>query len=158
MSWARFKKVLGRLGASFGCSWVPLGRLPWKSPPFALGIKVFVDAWLVKVVWMHLEGLLNVLGHFGGHFSSLGAPYGLMLPLLGHLLASFLRSWGVLGRLFGPSWAKLSQDDPRWRKKIRFLRLPCGSWTKLGPENREKSMSKAMFFSSVFLTSIFINF
>ena len=107
---------------------------------------------------MHLEGLLNVLGHFGGHFSSLGAPYGLMLPLLGHLLASFLRSWGVLGRLFGPSWAKLSQDDPRWRKKTRFLRLTSGSWTKLGPENREKSMSKAMFFSSVFLTSIFINF
>ena len=62
---------------------------------------------------MHLEGLLNVLGHFGGHFSSLGAPYGLMLPLLGHLLASFLRSWGVLGRLFGPSWAKLSQDGEK---------------------------------------------
>ena len=94
---------------------------------------------------------MDVLGHFGGHFGSLGAPFGLILALLGHLLASFGRSWGVLGRLFGPSWPKMA-------KKVDFCSLSSGSWHKLGPQNREKSVSKTTCFSNVFSALIFLDF
>ena len=131
--------ILGALG----CSWAPLGRLPWNPPLFTLETVIFIDAWLAKVVREHLEGLVGVLGHFGHHFG---------------FLASFWPSWAVSGCLFGPSWPKMAQVRPRLRKKLRFLDLTCGLGRDLGSENLEKSMSKTTFFSDAFLTSIFIGF
>ena len=104
------------------------------------------------------------------------APGNIVLPLLGHLLASFWLSWdafwphfGSLGAPLGlilrllkhpgtPFWPNLAHVGPTWRKKLAFLSLSCGSWLKLGGRNPEKSMSKTMFLQDAFSTSIFIDF
>ena len=101
---------------------------------------------------------MNILGYLGGHCGSLGAPFGLILALLGRLLDPFWLSWDVLGHLGTPFSPKLAQVGPRYRKKPRFLDLPSGSWLKLGAKNREKSMPRTTFFYDAFLTSIFIDF
>ena len=56
---------------------------------------------------------MNILGYLGGHCGSLGAPFGLILALLGRLLDPFWLSWDVLGRLFRPSWPKFAQDSEK---------------------------------------------
>ena len=89
------------------------GRLPWKPPLFDLRTLGFIDAWLKKVVWGRLEGRVNILGYLGGHFGSLGAPFGLILALLGRLLDPFWLSWDVLGRLGTPFSPKSAQVGPR---------------------------------------------
>ena len=94
---------------------------------------------------------MNILGYLGGHFGSLGAPFGLILALLGKLVASFSLSWSLLGRPFGPSW-------PKMVKKVDFLNLSLRFGTQVGTQNGEKSMSKTMFFLDAFLTSNFIDF
>ena len=103
-------------------------------------------------------GSCEHLGTLGGHFGRLGAPFGLILILLGRFLASFWPCWDVLGRLGTPFSPKLAQVGPRYRKKPRFLDLISGSWLKLGAKNRETSTSKTMFFLDAFSTSIFIDF
>ena len=60
---------------------------------------------------------MNILGYLGGHFGSLGAPFGLILALLGRLLDPFWLSWDVLGHLGTPFLPKLAQDS---EKKIDF--------------------------------------
>ena len=89
---------------------------------------------------------MKILGRLGGYFDSLGSPFGLILPLLGHFLGSFGLSWDVLGRLGASFSPKLGQVRPRCRKKPRFLDLPCEVGTKLGPKNQEKSMPKTTLF------------
>ena len=56
---------------------------------------------------------MNILGHFGGHVGSLGVPFGLVFAPLGSFSASFWLSWGVLERLFSPSWPKSDQDTEK---------------------------------------------
>ena len=101
---------------------------------------------------------MNILGYLGGHCGSLGAPFGLILALLGRLLDPFWLSWDVLGRLGTPFSPKLAQVGPRWQQKLDFLKLPCGCCLNLGTKNHEKSMPKTVFFWDAFLTSIFIDF
>ena len=56
-SWALGGRLLGTLGRVLGVSWAPLGSLgrllgdlPWMSPPFILGMVIFIDAWLGEVL------------------------------------------------------------------------------------------------------------
>ena len=56
---------------------------------------------------------MNILGYLGGHCGSLGAPFGLILALLGRLLDPFWLSWDVLGRLGTPFSPKLAQDTKK---------------------------------------------
>ena len=125
-----------RFGASLQCSWTPLGRslgkMPWKPPLLKLG----------TVGHQNKDSCMNLFKHFwcigalwGGQFGSLGTPFGLICALLGHLLASFWLSWGVLERLLCPSWPKFAQDsekklffecdariwDPSWDPKIKKI-------------------------------------
>ena len=83
-----------------GVFWLLLGAswsLPWNPPLLALEMLIFINAWLEKVVSEHLEGLVSVSGHFGGHFGYLGEPVWLTLAFLGRFWASFWFSWAVLG-------------------------------------------------------------
>ena len=88
-------------------------------------------------------GLCEHLGILGG---SLWLSWGAFWPHFGSLGTLFGPILALLGRLGTPFSPKLAQVGPRERKKIRFFKLPCGSWTKLGPKNEEKSMPKTAFF------------
>ena len=112
-SWSPRKSFKILSWSPLGAAWAPLGPMPWKPPLFALRMLGFSDAWLKKVLWWRLEGLVNILGHLGGHFVYFGAPFGLILVVLGRFLASIWLSWDVLGRLGTPFSPKLAQVGPR---------------------------------------------
>ncbi len=64
------------------------------------------------------------------YFGCLGAPFDLILPVLGRFWASFWLSWEVLGHLFGPSWPKLAQDS----EKNRFSEFGFLIWDQVGTQ------------------------
>ena len=96
---------------------------------------------------------LAPVGRFWPHLHSLGAPCGLILALLGRLLASFWLSWGVLERLLCPSWPKFAQDN----EKHSIFEFDFRIWDPSWDPKIKKSTSKTMFFSDAFVTSIFID-
>ena len=82
-------------------SGAPLGSLPWKSPPLALGLYFVWEGlfWgFLGWFWALVASCGLSWNLFWPHFGSLGAPWGLILALLGRL-----------GSLFGPSWAKFAK-------------------------------------------------
>ena len=81
---------------------------------------------------------MNILGYLGGHCGSLGAPFGLILALLGRLLDPFWLSWDVLGHLGTPFSPKLAQVGPRYRKKTSIFGFALRKLAQVGSQKSRK--------------------
>ena len=136
-----FRKFLNGFGRNMGylsSSWMSLGSFALEASRFKLGMAGY---------------------QFGASRSSL------ILAVLRRLLVSFWLSWGVLGRLFGPSWPKLVQDN----KKNRFFEFNLQIWHQVGtqvgtqvglrPSKIEaEKQKKSMLKNDAFSTSILEGF
>ena len=81
---------------------------------------------------------MNILRHLGAHFGSLGSPFGLILPLLGHFLASFLALLGRRGASWNVFWAQVGPSRPKMPKRTSIFGFTFRSWHQVGTQKSRK--------------------